>query len=136
LGTGTLSLILELISTLNHRAEIEVKTPIQNKIVEKLELDLRKAIRPHYLRPQSFFDWAQRKAQESVDKEIYEEETKQAIKKFTESAQKIEKAVKEWEGEAKDKGRDAGKESRKRKLEEIEDHAEDLKKLTKMMRDK
>jgi hypothetical protein len=135
LGTGALSLILGLMSTVNHRAEVEVKTPIQNDIVEKLGPILCDGITPRY-GSKAFFDYAQRKAQESVDKKIYEEETKQTIEKLTETAKKIEEAVKEWEGEIKDEDLNVGKDSRKRKLEEIEDHAENLKKLAKMMRDK
>jgi hypothetical protein len=134
LGPAPLSLICELMSSVNRPTDVGNKAAIQKKIAEGLKSYLLEASIARYNK--DVLGELHHKAQASVDKKIYEEETERAITKFSESAKKIEKAVKEWEGEVNDKEHNVGKESRKRKLEEIEDHAEDLKKLMKIMSDK
>jgi hypothetical protein len=134
LEAGHLSLNFELMSTVNHSAEAEIKAAIQSKFRRETPNGLAQT---HlYSLQQECLQRIPSDAGSSVDKKFYKEETDQAIERFTEYAKMIEKAVKDWEGEVKDKEWNVGKESRKRKLEEIEDHAEDLKKLTKMMKDK
>lgn len=132
-------LLFQLLETIDRDDDHEIKGVIQKSIVDVLRMDVLKSIGAQYDR--SVYDNYAIKAAASVRKKVYKEEAAQAIKKMTEFSKKIDKAIREWQEQVKHSEDEETEEreaqgSRKRKLVEIEDKAEELLNFSKRLKEK
>ena len=132
-------LLFQLLESVDRNDDYEVKDAVQKSIVDALRMDVLKSIGAQYDR--SVYDNYAIKASASVRRKFHKEEAAQAIKRMMEFSKKIDTAIREWQeqvnatGDEEIEDREA-RGSRKRKLGEIEDKAEELLNFSKKLKEK
>ena len=148
LKPGPTSLLFQLLETIDPYDDLEsddqevddeeVKGIIQKSLAETLRTEILKSISAQHNR--SVYDDYVIKAGTSVRKKVRKEETARAIKRI-ELSKNIGKAIAEWQKHIKYSGYEEAKEredegTRKRKLGDIEDKAEELLSFSKKLKEK